>query len=200
MGIIPTTLVKELRNLTGCGIKDCKKALIESDGDIEKSVEYLRKKGLADAAKKSGRGTNAGRVISYIHAGGQVGVLLELDCETDFVANTEDFQDLGKDLCMQICAMNPIAVNREEISAEVIEKEKNIYREQMQEALKGKPASVQDKILDGKLKKFYQESVLIEQAFVKEESRTVEDIIKEKIGTIKENITVKRFVRFQVGE
>ena len=197
---IPTTLVKELRELTGCGIKDCKKALSENDGDLEKAIEYLRKKGLADASKKTGRGTNAGRIISYIHAGGQVGVLLELNCETDFVANTDQFQELGKNLCMQVCAMSPITVRREDIPTEIIEKEKDIYREQMQDALKNKPANVQDKIIEGKLKKFYQESVLLEQAFVKEEGKTVEEMIKEQIGVIKENITVKRFVRFQVGE
>ena len=192
---IPTSLVKELRDQTSCGIKDCKKALEEANGDLEKAVALLRKKGLSDAAKKSGRGTNAGRVISYIHAGGQVGVMLELNCETDFVANTDPFQELGKDLCMQICAMNPIVVKREDISAEIIEKEKDIYREQ----IKDKPAHAQEKIIEGKLAKFYKENVLLEQPFVKDEKRTVEDILKDAIATIKENLTVARFSRFQIG-
>lgn len=191
-----TALIKELRERTSCGMMDCKKALEESNDDIDKAIEYLRKKGLADASKKAGRAANAGRIISYIHAGGQMGVLLELNCETDFVGNTECFQELGKDLCMHICAMNPMVVRREEIPAEVIEREKEIYREQM----KDKPATAQEKIIEGKLEKFYKDNVLLEQMYVKDENITVEELIKEKIGTIKENISVARFVRFQVGE
>lgn len=192
-----TSLVRDLRERTGCGIKDCRKALAECNDDIEKAIEMLRKKGLADAAKKSSRGTNAGRVISYIHAGGQIGVLLELNCETDFVANTDEFQSLGKDLCMQICAMSPLVVQREDISEEVINREKEIYKEQIQGK---KPEKVVENIIKGKLEKYYKENVLLEQAFVKDDKRSVEDFIKENIATLKENITIKRFVRFQIGE
>lgn len=191
-----TKLVKELRDRTACGIKDCKKALTECNDDIEKAIEFLRKKGLADAAKKSGRGTNAGKIISYIHAGGQMGVLLELNCETDFVGNTDAFMDLGKDICMHICAMNPVAVTREEIPEDIIQKEKDIYLEQ----IGNKPDNIKEKIVAGKLEKYYKENVLLEQPYVKEDKKSVEDIIKENIGKIKENITVTRFARFQIGE
>jgi len=192
--------VAELRARTSCGIKDCKKALQECDGDIDKAIEYLRKKGLATAGKVSGRATNAGRVFSYIHQGGQVGVLLEISCETDFVANTEEFQQLGQNLCLQICAMMPAAVSREQVTEEAIEKEKSIYREQLKEQLEGKPEKVQENILSGKIEKFFAESMLLDQQYIKSENKQkVSDIIKESIATLKENISVKRFARFQIG-
>jgi elongation factor Ts len=193
---VSNSLIKDLRERTGCGIMDCKNALDANECDLEKAIEYLRKKGLADASKKVGRGTNAGRIISYIHAGGQIGVMLELNCETDFVANTDKFQELGKELCMHICAMSPVACKREDIPADIIAREKEIYLEQ----IKDKPAAAQEKIVQGKLDKFFKDNVLLEQMFVKDDKRTVEEIIKENIGTIKENISVARFARFQIGE
>ena len=192
---ISASLVKKLRDQTGAGFQNCKIALEESNGEIEKAVEWLRKKGLADAAKKSGRATNAGRIFTYIHAGGQIGIMIEMDCETDFVANTTEFQELGKDICMQICAMNPVAITREDIPEAVINREKEIYKEQV----KDKPAAAQEKIIQGKLDKFYKDFVLMEQIYIKDDTRTVEAIVKEKIANIKENITIKRFARFQVG-
>lgn len=192
-----TTLIRELRERTSCGVKDCKEALTQSDNDIEKAIEYLRKKGLASAAKKTTRDTNAGIIFSYVHTGGQIGVLLELNCETDFVANNSDFQALGKDLCMQVCAMNPIAITREAIPQEIIDREKAIYEEQIPA---NKPPKVKQTMLEGKLTKFYQESSLLEQAFIKDDKRTVEEVIKEKIAVFKENITIKRFIRLERGE
>lgn len=192
---IPSSLVKELRDQTGCGIKDCKKALEESNGKMEDAVAWLRKKGLADASKKAERGTKVGRIFSYLHAGGLIGVMLELDCETDFVANTDAFQELGKDLCMQVCAMNPLYVRREDIPQATIEREKEIYKEQ----IKDKPAAAQEKIIQGKLDKYYKDFVLMEQQFVKDDVRTVDEIVKDKIATIKENISIKKFVRYQIG-
>ena len=191
-----TELISKKHKRKNSGHMDCKKALEENNGDIEKAVDFLRKKGLADASKKAGRAANAGRIIHYIHAGGQIGVMIELNCETDFVGNTEEFQELGKDLCMHICATNPTVCRREEISEEVIEREKKIYLEQ----IKDKPEAAKEKIIEGKLEKFYKDNVLLEQAYVKDEQYTVEELIKSKIGTIKENITLARFVRFQIGE
>lgn len=193
---ISNELVKELRERTACGIRDCKVALEENNGDIEKAIEALRKKGLASASKTAGRSTNAGKVISYIHAGGQIGVLLQLTCETDFVANTEAFQALGKELCMQICAMNPLYVSKESIPANIIEREKGIYLEQV----KDKPAQVQEKIIQGKLDQFAKENVLLNQVYVKDEKLSIEELIKQTIAVTKENISVTRFVRFQIGE
>ena len=195
-----SSLVAQLREKTGCGIKDCKFALDECKGDLEKAIEYLRKKGLASAGAKSGRATNAGRVVSYIHSNGQIGVLVELNCETDFVANTDIFQELGKDLCMHICAMKPIALDRQSLPKEIVEKEKEIYQEQMKTQLKDKPPEAQEKILVGKLDKFYKDFLLMEQLFVKDDKKSGEEIIKEKIATLKENITIKRFARYQLGE
>ena len=192
---VSNDLIRELRERTGCGIQACRQALGESQDNLDKAIDYLRKKGLADASKKSGREAGSGSVFTYIHAGSKLGVLLELNCETDFVANTELFQELGKDLCMHICAAKPTAIKREDIPKEVIEREKEIYREQV----KDKKDEVREKIVDGKLEKFYQDNVLLEQAFVKDD-RKVEDVIKEKIGVLKENIVPRRFVRYQVGE
>lgn len=194
---VSNTLIKELRERTSCGVKDCKEALETSNNDIEKAIEYLRKKGLASAAKIAGRGTNAGLIFSYIHSGGQIGVLLELNCGTDFVANTKDFQDLGKDLCLQICATSPMTIKREDIPKEIIEREKNIYAEQIPE---NKPPQVKEKMMEGKLEKFYKDSCLMEQIFVKDEKRIIDEVIKEKMAVLKENITIKRFVRFERGE
>lgn len=188
-------LIRELRERTGCGIKDCRNALQEHDNDIEKAIAHLRKKGLADADKKSGRSTEAGFVFNYVHSGGQIGVIVELNCETDFVAKNDLFQEFGRDLCMQICAMSPVAVSRDQVSEEDINKEREIYREQ----IKDKPENVQDKIIDGKIDKYFKENVLLEQGFIKEEKRTVEEVMKEKIATLKENISIKRFARFQIG-
>jgi len=189
-------LVKELRERTSCPIRDCKNALEQCNGDINKAVEELRKKGLADASKVAGRDTAAGRIFSYIHSNNQIGVMLELNCQTDFVANTEQFQELGKDLCLQICAMNPLVVRRADISQEMADREISIYRDQV----KDKPAHIQEGIIKGKLEKFYKDAVLLEQNFVKDEASTIEQLIQAKIAVIKENITVKRFVRFQVAE
>lgn len=197
-----SSLIRDLRERTGCGIKDCQEALKESNDDVEKAIEYLRKKGLADAAKKSGRGTRAGRIFTYIHAGNQIGIMLELNCETDFVANTEEFQELGRDLCMQVCAMSPLVVKREDLSESIIEREKSIYTEQFKAdpQMSKKPESAREKIVEGRLAKFYQEAVLMEQAYVKDDKMKVEDLIKSKIATLKENIVIRKFARFKVGE
>ncbi len=193
---ISNDLIKALREKTACGIKDCKNALEECNGDLEKAIELLRKKGLADASKKAGKGTTAGKIISYIHAGGQLGVMLEINCETDFVANTDAFQDLGKEICMQICAMNPVAVSVEDIPAKILEQERAIYLEQV----KDKPAQVQEKIIQGKLEKYYKDNVLLKQIYIKDEALTIEELIKQKIAVTKENIAITRFARFQVGD
>jgi len=191
-------LVKQLREQTGVGILECKKAIAECDNDYEKAQEYLRKKGFEKAKSKSSRVTNQGSIGSYIHSNGRIGVLLELGCETDFVARNEDFLALQKDICMQIAAMNPQYSNSDEIPAEVIEKEKDIFRVQMKDS--GKPDNIIDKIIEGKLKKMYSEICLLDQAFFKDDSKTIDNLIAEKIHKLGENITVKRYVRFQIGE
>ena len=190
--------VKKLREQTGAGIMDCKTALIESGNDIEKAIEWLRKKGAATAAKKSGRATNEGMIESYIHPGSRLGVLVEINCETDFVAKTAEFKTLARDLAMQIAASNPQVIRREELAAEVIEKELEIYRTQAREG--NKPENVVDRIAQGKLEKFYQESVLLEQSFIRDPSRTINQVITDVIAKLGENITVRRFVRYQLGE
>lgn len=190
--------VKELRNRTGAGMMDCKKALEETGGDMEKAIEYLRMKGLAAAAKKAGRVAKEGLVEAYIHGGGRIGVLIEVNCETDFVARTEDFRSLVHDLAMQVAAARPRYVRREDVPEEVVEKEKNILRAQALN--EGKPEKVVDKIVAGRLEKFYQETCLLEQPFIKDMDRTVKDLIVEKIAKLGENIEVRRFVRFEVGE
>lgn len=193
---ISTNLIRELRERTGCGVQACKEALHECKDNLDQAIEYLRKKGMIDAEKKSGQQTNAGRIFSYIHGKGEIGILLEMNCSTDFVANTDMFQELGKDLCLQVCATKPLAVRREDVPKETIEHEKEAY----QKEVANKPPKVQEKIIEGKLNKFYQETVLLEQLFIKDETRKIEDLIKEKIAVLKENITVKRFIRFQMGE
>jgi len=194
---ISTSLVKELREKTGVGIMDCKTALAESGGDLEKAVEYLRKKGIATAKKRGGRSTSQGQVQAYIHAGGKIGVLVEANCETDFTAKTEDFSTFIKDLAMQIAATNPIAVDRDRVPQAVLEKEREIYWTQARES--GKPDKVIEKSVEGKLTKFYAEACLLEQPFVKNPDITVQDLLNELIAKTGENILVKRFARFQLG-
>jgi len=190
--------VKKLRDMTGAGMMDCKNALKETNGDVDKAIEFLRKKGIASAAKRSGREVNEGVIISYIHPGSRLGVLVEVNCETDFVAKTDDFQALAKDIAMQIAASNPIAVNREDISQELVDKEMDIFRTQAKN--EGKPEQVIEKIVQGKLDKYYQEIVLMEQSFVKNPDKTIQEYMMEVSGKIGENISIKRFVRYQIGE
>ncbi|MCK9996334.1 MAG: translation elongation factor Ts [Candidatus Krumholzibacteria bacterium] len=194
---ITAKMVKELREATGAGMMDCKNALKESDGDMDKAGDYLRKKGIASASKKEGRATGQGIVGSYIHMGGKVGVLLEVACETDFVARTDDFQDFVHNVAMHIAAASPLAVTREEVDPSLIEKEKEIYRGQMEE--QGKPAEMIDKIVEGKVDKYYSEIVLLEQKYVKDPDVTVADYLKSIIGSLGENMQIKRFSRFQIG-
>jgi len=195
---ISAEAVKQLRAKTGAGIMDCKTALKETDGDIEKAVDWLRKKGAATAQKKSGRATNEGMIDAYIHPGSRLGVLVELNCETDFVAKTDDFKTLARDLAMQIAASNPIVVKREDIASDVIEKEIEIYKTQARN--EKKPENVVERIAQGKLDKYYQENVLLEQSFIKDPNRSVKEVITDVISKLGENITVGRFVRFQLGE
>ena len=195
---IDANLVKQLRDKTGAGFMDCKKALVECEGDFEKSVDHLRAKGLALAARKSERDASEGLVGAYIHGGNKIGVLLEVNCETDFVARTEEFQALVKDLSMQIAAASPRYVGREEVGEGELEREKAIYRQQAAEL--NKPEAVLVKIVDGKMERFYEETCLMEQAFVKEPSRRVKDLIQDAIARLGENIRVRRFVRYSVGE
>jgi elongation factor Ts len=195
---ISATMVRELREKTGAGMMDCKKALAESGGSFEKAVDYLRQKGLATAAKRAGRVASEGRVGSYIHAGGKIGVMVEVNCETDFVAKTDDFQVFAKDIAMQIAASNPLYVRREEVPPEALEKEREIYRIQAREA--GKPEKIIDKIVDGKLEKYYGEVCLLEQVFVKDTDISVQDLLNGLIGKLGEKIEIRRFARFQVGE
>ena len=189
--------IKELREQTGVGMMACKKALTEANGDIDKAMDVLRKKGLAMAAKKSSRTASEGLITSYIHSNKKIGVLLEVNCETDFVAKTDDFQSFVKDIAMHIAATNPAYVRREEIPTEVIEKEKEIYADQV----KDKPAQVIEKILEGKIEKFYSETCLLNQIFVKDEEqkKTINDLVVEKVAKLGENIVVNRFTRFQIG-
>ncbi len=195
---IGTDLIRTLREKTGVGIMDCKKALTESGGDLEKAVEYLRKKGIATAQKRAGRVTSQGQVQSYIHGGGKIGVLLEVNCETDFTAKTDDFTTLVKDLAMQIAATNPVAVDRARIQPGVLAKEKEIYASQARET--GKPEKVIERIVEGKLTKFYSEACLLEQPFVKNPDITVQDLINELMAKTGENILVRRYARYQLGE
>jgi len=190
--------VVALRQKTGLGMMDCKRALTESDGDFEKAVEWLRKKGIAKGEARAGRAAGQGLIDSYVHPGGKVGVLLEVSCETDFVARSEDFARLIHDIAMQIAATAPIAVKREDISPSVIEREMGIYREQL--AGEKKPPEIIDRIAKGKLEKFFQESCLTEQEFVKDNKMTIKDLVLEMAGKLKENIQIRRFVRFTLGD
>ncbi len=198
MAEITAQMVKELRAATGSGIMDCKRVLAEADGDMDKAIDLLRKKGLAKAAKRAGRVTSEGIVYSYIHTGAKLGVLLEVNCESDFVAKTEDFESFAKDIAMHIAAANPVGLVPEDVDQSLIEKEREIYRAQMLE--EGKPENIIDKIVDGKVEKFYKEVCLLSQQYIKDPQKTVEDVLTETIGKIGENIQIKRFARFQIGE
>jgi len=195
---IKSTLVKDLRERTGAGMMDCKKALEESAGDVEKAIEFLRIHGLSRAAKKAGRDASEGLVVSYIHPGNRVGVLLEVNCETDFVARTDEFQALVKNLAMHIAAAAPIGVSREDIPADLLAKEKEVFRAQALE--EGKPAGVVDKIVQGRIDKFYSEAALLDQIYVKDNDKKVADLVNEAIAKLGENIKVARFARFQLGQ
>jgi len=198
MPTISAVQVKQLREKTGAGIMDCKEALTECDGDISKAIDFLRKKGLATAAKRAGRAMSEGVVQSYIHMGGKLGVMVEVNCETDFVAKNEDFQTFAKNIAMHIAATNPVAINQADVPEELIGKEMEIYKAQAREM--GKPEKIIDKIAEGKLNKFFKESCLMNQAYVRDPDVTVADLMNELISKIGENITVKRFIRFQLGE
>ncbi len=195
---ISATMVKELREKTGAGMMECKTALKECEGDSEKAVIFLRERGLASAAKKAGRVAADGTVATYIHAGGKLGVLLEINSETDFVAKTEDFQKLARDLAMHVAAAHPLYVKREEVPAEVIQQEREIYKAQMAETKK--PAEIMEKIIAGKLDKYFEEHCLLEQSFVKTPDKKVCQLIGEMVAKVGENIQVRRFIRFKVGE
>jgi len=195
---ISIELVKDLRQRTGAGVIDCKAALQETKGNVDEAIDYLRRKGLATAAKKAGRIATDGLVSSYIHAGGKMGVLVEINCETDFVAKTEDFQAFVKNIAMHIAATNPQYIRREEIPTEVLEREKEIYRTQALES--GKPAKVIDKIVEGKMERFYSEVCLLEQTYFKDSDLTVKEVLDAMIAKVGENISIRRFVRFQLGE
>ncbi|NWF93178.1 MAG: translation elongation factor Ts [Syntrophaceae bacterium] len=195
---ISIELVKDLRQRTGAGVIDCKTALQEARGDMEAAIEYLRRKGLASAAKKAGRIATDGLVSSYIHAGGKMGVLVEVNCETDFVAKTEDFQNFVKNMAMHIAATNPQYIRREDVPPEVLERERRIYRSQAADA--GKPEKVIDKIVEGKMERFYSEVCLLEQTYFKDADLTVREVLDAMIAKLGENITIRRFARFQLGE
>jgi elongation factor Ts len=195
---ISVELVKDLRQRTGAGVVDCKKALQEAKGNMDAAIDYLRKKGLATAAKKAGRIATDGLVSSYIHAGGKMGVLVEINCETDFVAKTEDFQSFVKNIAMHIAAANPQYIRREEVPEEVLEKERDIYRTQALDA--GKPQKVIGKIVEGKMERFYSEVCLLEQTYVRDSDLTIKELLDTLIAKIGENITIRRFTRFQLGE
>jgi len=195
---VSASAVKELRERTGAGMLDCKKALDETNGDLEKAIELLREKGLAAAAKKGGRIATEGTVESYIHAGGRIGVLVEINCETDFVGKTDQFREFARDIAMQIAAASPKYVRREEVPTEELEKEKEILRAQA--LAEGKPEKIVDKMVEGRINKYYEEYCLLEQGFIKDPDKTIETLLKEKISTIGENISIRRFVRYELGE
>lgn len=195
---ISIELVKDLRQRTGAGVTDCKAALTEAKGNMEAAIDYLRRKGLATAAKKAGRIATDGLVSSYIHAGGKMGVLVEVNCETDFVAKTEDFQTFVKNIAMHIAAANPQYIRREEIPEDVLERERAIYRTQAQEA--GKPQKIIDKIVEGKMERFYSEVCLLEQTYVRDPDLTIKEFLDAMIAKVGENISIRRFARFQLGE
>ena len=198
MADISAKMVKQLREKTGSGMMDCKKALAECDGDMEQAVDFLRKKGLATAQKRAGRAMTEGRVESYIHMGGKLGVMVEINCETDFVARNDDFREFAKNIAMHIAASNPLGIRSEDVPQDVVNKEKDIYRAQAAEM--GKPDNVLEKIVEGKLNKFFKDNCLLNQDYVRDPDITVSDLLNELIAKIGENITIKRFVRFQIGE
>ena len=198
MANITTEMIKQLRERTGAGILECKKALEEANGDMDKAAEILRKKGIAKADKKAGRAAGDGVIGSYIHHDNKLGVLVEVNCETDFVARTEEFQNLVKEIAMQIAAMSPRFVSREDVPSEELEKEKEIYKQAA--IAEGKPENIAERIAEGKLNKFYEENCLLEQPYVKKKKKKIEDLIKEHIAKLGENIVVRRFVRIRLGE
>ncbi len=193
-----SALVKELRGKTGAGILDCQKALQETGSDVEKAIDLLRQKGLAAAQKKSGRETKEGLISSYIHAGSKIGVLLEVNCETDFVARNEEFQAFVKEVALQVAASQPAFVKREDIPEDLVQREKNIYLAQVKES--GKPEAAWEKIVNGKLEKFYQEQCLLEQGFIKDPKISIQDLLSQKIAKLGENISISRFIRYQLGQ
>ena len=195
---ISAATVKKLRDKTNAGMMDCKEALMQSDGDFDKAIEYLRKKGLSAAAKRSSRAAKDGTITAYIHMEGKIGVMVEVNCETDFVAKTDSFRTLARDLAMHVAAMNPTYVRPEEITDEVMARERAICREQA--LAEGKPEKILDKIIEGKIKKFYEDVCLVNQKFIKDTAVTVDDLVKQMIATTGENIIIRRFARFQLGE
>lgn len=197
MSTISAAMVKELREKSGAGMMDCKAALTECGGDLEKSIDFLRKKGIATAAKRAGRATSEGTVQSYIHMGGKIGVMVEINCETDFVAKTDDFKEFAKNIAMHVAATSPVGIVPEDVPQEVIDREREIYKAQVLEM--GKPEQMVEKIAEGKLNKFFKESCLLNQQYVKEPDKTVADYLNEVIAKTGEKITVKRFARFQIG-
>jgi len=197
MADIDAKLVKELRSRTSAGIMDCKEALEESGGDLEKAVDFLRQKGLATALKRAGRETSEGVISSYIHAGDKLGVLVEVNCETDFVGKTEEFKAFAKDIAMHVAAMKPLGIDREDINEEILKREEEIYRQQAQDT--GKPENILDKIIKGKMEKFYKEVCLMEQVFVKNSDITIKDLVHEMVSKTGENISIRRFTRYQLG-
>lgn len=198
MATISAEMVKQLREKTGAGMMDCKKALVECDGDVETAVDFLRKKGLATAQKRAGRAMSEGTIQSYIHMTGKLGVLVEVNCETDFVAKNEDFIEFAKNMAMHIAASNPLGIKPEDVPEEIIAREKEIYQAQALEM--GKPENVMDKIVEGKLNKFLKDNCLLNQPYVRDPDKSVEDLLNELIAKIGENISIKRFHRFQIGE
>ena len=198
MSEITAAMVKQLRDKTGSGMMDCKKALAENSGDMEKAIDFLRKKGLATAAKRAGRATTEGVVQPYVHTGGKLGVMVEVNCETDFVAKSEDFQEFAKNVAMHIAATSPIGISPEDVPAETLAREKDIYMDQARQT--GKPENVIEKIVEGKMSKFLKENCLMNQAYVRNPDITIADLLNELIAKIGENISIKRFVRFQIGE
>ncbi|HID39788.1 MAG TPA: translation elongation factor Ts [Calditrichaeota bacterium] len=198
MAEITAAMVKELRDKSGAGMMDCKKALQEADGDFEKAMEFLRKKGIAKAAKRADREANEGIVAAYIHPGSKLGVLVEVNCETDFVANTDDFKEFAKNVAMHVAASNPLAIGREDLDSAVMEKEKEIFKEQA--LASGKPENIVEKIVQGRLEKYYAEVCLLEQPFVKDPDKSIQDLLTETIAKLGENVSIKRFARFRIGE
>lgn len=194
---ITSQMVKDLRDKTGAGMMDCKKALSQNDGDMEKAIDFLRQKGLAVAAKRAGRATSEGVIESYIHAGGKIGVMVELNCETDFVAKTDDFREFARDVAMHVAAANPVSLSRDDVPAEIVERERQIYVQQALDS--GKPENIVEKMVAGKVDRFLSEICLLEQQFVKNPEKSIQDMLTELIGKMGENVSIRRFVRFQVG-
>ncbi len=198
MAGITAAMVKELRDKTGAGMMDCKKALQESEGDFDKAIELLRKRGIAKAAKRANREAKEGIVTAYIHPGSKLGVLVEVNCETDFVANTEDLQNFAKNIAMHIAASNPLAIKREDLDQELLNKEKEIYRDQALNS--GKPEHIVEKIIEGRIEKYYSEVCLLEQPYVKDPDKSVKELLTEIIAKVGENVTIRRFARYRIGE